>query len=161
MLCKLKSLKTQPSEAHSTGKNTPMTKSHFFVSLQLLMAWRKRQWYAQHSCLGYLSGWCTACVKQALNESWTPPQGLNRQRFKAYKGTGLQRHGVQNWSNAQTKHSLNFQVTEQWNRLHTEAVETPLEIFKTNQDTFLCVLLQGTCLNRALDWMISRGPIHP
>ena len=30
-------------------------------------------------------------------------------------------------------------VTEHWNRLHREAVESPsLEIFKTHLDTYLC-----------------------
>ena len=32
-------------------------------------------------------------------------------------------------------------VTEHWNRLPKEAVESPLEIFRTHLDTYLCDLL--------------------
>lgn len=37
-------------------------------------------------------------------------------------------------------------VAEHWSRLPRDVVESPLEIFKTNLDTFLCDLLQGTPL---------------
>jgi len=41
-------------------------------------------------------------------------------------------------------------VIEHWNRLPREVVESPLEIFKTILDTFICNLLQGTCFSRGV-----------
>ena len=41
-----------------------------------------------------------------------------------------------------TKNFFTFSVTEHWNRLPREAVESPsLEIFNTHLDTYLCNLL--------------------
>jgi len=51
--------------------------------------------------------------------------------------------------------------TEHRNRMPREVEESPLEIFKTHLDAFLCDLLQGTCFNRDSDLVISRGPFHP
>jgi len=40
------------------------------------------------------------------------------------------------------KNFITVRVTEHWNKLQEEAVETPsLEIFKTHVDAFLCNLL--------------------
>ena len=42
-------------------------------------------------------------------------------------------------------------VTEHWNRLPREVMESPsLEIFKTHLATYLCDLLQGTCFSRGV-----------
>jgi len=50
---------------------------------------------------------------------------------------------------------LTLRMTEHWNRLPREAVESPsLEIFKTNLDAFLFNLLQGSCFRKGLDQMI-------
>jgi len=44
---------------------------------------------------------------------------------------------------------LTLRMTEQWNKLPKEFVESPsLEIFKTYLDTFLCNLMQGICFRR-------------
>ena len=70
-------------------------------------------------------------------------------------------HGKFNTS--MRKNFFIVRVTEHWNRLPREVVETPpLEIFKTYLDAFLCDLLYRTCFSR-LDLMISRSPIilHP
>ena len=37
-------------------------------------------------------------------------------------------------------------VTENWNGLPTEVVESPMEIFKTHLNTYLCALLQVPAL---------------
>ena len=55
------------------------------------------------------------------------------------------------------KNFFSVRVTEHWNRLTREAVESPLDIFKTHLNVYLCDLLWGTCFRRALDLMISRG----
>ena len=56
---------------------------------------------------------------------------------------------------------LTVEMTEHWNRLPKEAVDSPsLEIFKTYLDTYLCSLLQGVCFTGGLD-LISRGPFQP
>ena len=53
-------------------------------------------------------------------------------------------------------------MTEHWNRLHREVVESPsLEIFKTCLDAYLCDLVWGSCFGRGLDSMISGGPFQP
>ena len=39
------------------------------------------------------------------------------------------------------KNFLSLWVIEHWNKLPTEVVESPLEIFKTCLDVFLCILL--------------------
>ena len=39
------------------------------------------------------------------------------------------------------KNFFTVRVTEHWNRLHREAVECPMEIFKTHLDAYLCDLL--------------------
>jgi len=39
------------------------------------------------------------------------------------------------------KNLFTLRVTEPWNRLPREVVESPLEIFKTHLDTVLCSLL--------------------
>ena len=56
---------------------------------------------------------------------------------------------------------LTVKVTEHWNRLPREVVESPaLEIFTTHLDTFLFNLSQGTFFSKVeLGWMIYRGPI--
>jgi len=41
----------------------------------------------------------------------------------------------------QEKNYFTVRVTEPWNRLPREAVESPLEIFRTPLDAFLCNLL--------------------
>ena len=47
------------------------------------------------------------------------------------------------------KNFVMVRVTEHWNRLPREAVESPsLEIPKTCLDTYLCDLLWGTCFSR-------------
>jgi len=52
-------------------------------------------------------------------------------------------------------------VTEYWNRLPREAVESSsLEIFKILMDAFLCNLPSGTYFIRGLDRMISRCPLQ-
>ena len=44
------------------------------------------------------------------------------------------------------KNAFTVRMTEHWNRLPREVVESPsMEIFKTHMDTYLCDLLQGTC----------------
>ena len=56
------------------------------------------------------------------------------------------------------KNFFTVRVTEHWNRLPREAVESPsLGIFKTCLDAYLCNLLSGTCFSRQLGSMISRG----
>jgi len=39
------------------------------------------------------------------------------------------------------KNFFPLRVTEHWNRLHREVVESPLEIFRTRLDAVLCSLL--------------------
>ena len=53
-------------------------------------------------------------------------------------------------------------VTEHWNRLPRETVESPsLETLKTHFDIFVFKLLQGKYFNRkGLDPVISRGPFQ-
>lgn len=46
-------------------------------------------------------------------------------------------------------------VTGHWNRLLREVAESPVEIFKTCLDAYLCDLLWVTCFSRGLDFMIS------
>jgi len=42
-----------------------------------------------------------------------------------------------------------LRVTEHWNKLPIEVVESPsVEIFKTRLDVYLCDLLEGTCFSR-------------
>jgi len=55
-----------------------------------------------------------------------------------------------------------LRVTEPWNRLPREVVESPsLEIFKTSLDVVLCSLLWVTLLGQGLDWVTQRGPFQP
>ena len=50
------------------------------------------------------------------------------------------------------KNFFMLRVTEHWNKLLSESVESPsLEILKTLLDTFLCNLLQETCFSRGLE----------
>ena len=44
-----------------------------------------------------------------------------------------------------------LRVTEHWNRMPREVMESPLEISKTCLDAFLCNLLQGSALAKGLD----------
>lgn len=44
------------------------------------------------------------------------------------------------------KDFFTVKVTEQWNKLPREAVESPLEIFKIFPDTLLCDMLLGNLL---------------
>jgi len=54
------------------------------------------------------------------------------------------------------KNFFTLRVTEPWNRLPREVVESPsLEIFKTHLDKVLCNLLWVTLL------LIPRGPFQP
>ena len=46
------------------------------------------------------------------------------------------------------KNFFALRVTEPWNRLPREVVESCLKILKTHLDSFLCNLLWGTCLSR-------------
>ena len=39
-------------------------------------------------------------------------------------------------------------MIEHWNRLPKEGGDSPLEVFKTCLDAYLCNLLQGTCFSR-------------
>ena len=61
------------------------------------------------------------------------------------------------------KNFFTVRVTEHWNRLPREVVESPsMEIFKIQMDTFLRILLEGTCFSRGLNKMISRDSLkHP
>ena len=60
------------------------------------------------------------------------------------------------------KNFFTVRMTEHWNRLPREAVESPsMEILKTHLGAYLCNLLQQTCFSRGLDLMISRGPFQP
>jgi len=53
-------------------------------------------------------------------------------------------------------------VTELWNRLPREVVDSPsLEMFKTRLDASLCSLLQVAFFAGGLDMMISGGPFQP
>jgi len=46
------------------------------------------------------------------------------------------------------KNLFMVKMTEYWNRLPREVVESPtMEIFKTHLDTHLCNLLQGACFS--------------
>ena len=47
-------------------------------------------------------------------------------------------------------------MTEHWNKLPRELVESPsMEIFKTHPDKYLCDLLWGTYFFRGLDLMVT------
>lgn len=60
------------------------------------------------------------------------------------------------------KNLLIMMVTEHWNRLRREVVESPTPgIFKTRLATYLCDRLYGTCFSRELDSVIFRGPFQP
>lgn len=49
------------------------------------------------------------------------------------------------------KNFFMVRVTEPWNRLSREAVESPpMETFKAGLDTHLCDLLWGTCFSRGV-----------
>lgn len=52
-------------------------------------------------------------------------------------------------------------VREHWNRLLRKVMESPLEVFKTCLNAFLCNLLYRTCFIRALNYMIFSGPFQP
>ena len=51
-------------------------------------------------------------------------------------------------------------VTEHWNRLPREVVNSPLKIFKTSLDTYLYSLLYRASFAGRLN-SISRGPFQP
>ena len=60
------------------------------------------------------------------------------------------------------KNAFTVRMTEHWNRLPREVVESPsMEIFKIQMDTFLRILLEGTCFSRGLNQMTSRDSFQP
>ena len=60
------------------------------------------------------------------------------------------------------KNVFTVRMTEHWNRLPREVVESPsMEIFKIQMDTFLRILLEGTCFSRGLNQMTSRDSFQP
>lgn len=48
------------------------------------------------------------------------------------------------------KNFFTVRVAEHWHRVAIDVMESPLEICKTNLDTFLCDLLQGTALTEEI-----------
>ena len=48
------------------------------------------------------------------------------------------------------KNFFTLRVTEHWNRLTREVVESPLEIFNTHLDAFLFDLIWGMCFGMAV-----------
>lgn len=60
------------------------------------------------------------------------------------------------------KNLFTIRVMEPWNRLPREGVESsPLMIFRTCLDAYLCDILLGTCFIRGLGLMVPRGPLKP
>ena len=62
------------------------------------------------------------------------------QEVQLYPGVHLKECGRKNF--------YTVKVVEHWNRLPRGVVESPLEIFKTQLDAYLCNLLQGTCFSK-------------
>jgi len=59
------------------------------------------------------------------------------------------------------KNFFPLRVAEPWPRLPREAVESPLEIFKSRLDKVLCSLLWVTLLGQGVGLGDHRGPFQP
>ena len=91
--------------------------------------------------LFYLFLWCLSPMLQAQSEAWQELPNPVEANAAAWAKIKKPQAGWGN-TNIRKKKVFTLKVTEHWNRLPREVVESPsLEIFKTHLDAFLCNLL--------------------